>query len=210
MSPPCLGAILAGGRSRRFGSPKALSEVGGLTLVERARRALEEVVPEVILIVNEPELYTAVELPIECDEHPHQGPLGGIQTALLRAEERGLQGALCVACDMPFLPSTLLSALLREAESSGAAAVAPEGPDRVPEPLCAFYGGGSLPEILNRLARGERSLRALLAALDASILPLADVSRHGDPRVMFTNVNTPADRLLAEKGLRERSGTDGG
>lgn len=106
------GAVLAGGESSRYGSPKALATVGGVRIVDRVIRAVRQVTPDLILSANEPELFEGLGLPTYPDERPGLGPLGGIYTTLLRAREAGRPGILAVACDMPF-PSVRLLMLLR-------------------------------------------------------------------------------------------------
>ena len=49
-----LGAILAGGGSRRFGSPKTLARLHGTPLWKVAAGRLGEVCDEVVAIVNTP------------------------------------------------------------------------------------------------------------------------------------------------------------
>jgi molybdopterin-guanine dinucleotide biosynthesis protein A len=46
------GIILAGGKSSRYGSNKALVEVNGTRLIERAVRAMKTVFQQVILVTN--------------------------------------------------------------------------------------------------------------------------------------------------------------
>ena len=200
-----LGAILAGGRSRRFGSPKALAELCGKPVVGWVWEALREVVPCTVMIANESELAAVLPLPHRADLSPGHGPLSGVQAALRWAREEGCDGALCVACDMPLLASGLLREILRVAEQTGVAAVAPESIGFRPEPLCAFYSVAALPEVEQRIARGERAMMALLDALDAGRVPLAGVRRFGDPEMLFLNVNTPQDLQRAEQFMHSRA-----
>ncbi|MFW5951113.1 MAG: molybdenum cofactor guanylyltransferase, partial [Gemmatimonadota bacterium] len=109
------GVILAGGQSRRYGSPKALAEVGGARIIDRVRTALERTTTDVVLSANEPELFQDLGLPTFPDARPGLGPLAGIYTALLRAREAGRPGILVVACDMPFPCEPLLERLRRDA-----------------------------------------------------------------------------------------------
>lgn len=199
--PRALGVVLAGGASRRFGSPKALARVEGAYLAARAADALRGAGLEVVLAGDLAGAGPLLGLPSKADRWPGQGPLGGIHTALAWAEEVGAAGALCLACDLPFVAPALLRAILARAADSGALAVAPEGTrDGAPEPLCAWYSTRALSEVEARLARGERSLHALLAALGAARLPLEEVAAHGDPARLFLNVNTPADLRRAGGG----------
>ena len=48
-----LGAVLAGGQSSRFGSDKALAELGGATLLERAVDALSAWCEKVVVVGRE-------------------------------------------------------------------------------------------------------------------------------------------------------------
>lgn len=52
--PPLLGGLLVGGGSRRMGRPKALIEVGGISLAERAAAALAPHVERVVLLGGGP------------------------------------------------------------------------------------------------------------------------------------------------------------
>lgn len=200
---PPFAAILAGGESRRFGAPKALARVGGRRVVERVREAARAALPEVVLIANRPGLFAETGLPVRPDLLPGFGVLGGIHAALSWAEEEGRPGALCLACDLPFLPAGLLRALVARAAEGDADAVVPESTGRRGvEPLCAFYSVACRPVLEALHARGERRAVALLGELRTARLPLAAVRRWGDPEVVFLNVNTPEDhrRAVQEAG----------
>ena len=197
MSFSVLGAALAGGESSRFGSPKALAMVGGRTVVDRVVDALREVSPEVILIANDPRVVAAAA-PGRPDDTPGLGPLGGIVTALRRAESLGFPGALCVAADMPFVSAALLRLVLAEADP--ATAVVPESSGRRSfEPLCAYYPVAALPAAEAALVAGERAPHRLLERLDVRRVSLARVRTLGDPEILFFNINTREDLERAER-----------
>lgn len=195
-----LGVILAGGRSRRFGAPKALARVGGRRIVDRVRDALAAAVPRVVLVANEPGLFDDVGLPVRPDAVPGLGALGGVRTALRWAREEGMDGALVVACDLPFVSPALLRILAARAEATDADAVIPESRGRLGvEPLCAWYGVRALPVVDAMLQGGERRMGALLDRLRTARIPLAEVASAGDPLTLFLNVNTVEDLGTAER-----------
>jgi molybdopterin-guanine dinucleotide biosynthesis protein A len=202
-SPPSsavesLGAILAGGASRRFGAPKALAEVGGRRIVERVRDALAEAVGEIVLVANEPALFADLHLPTRGDRVAGLGALAGIDAALRWTMEMGRPGAICVACDMPFVSPALLREIAARAAAGDADAVVPEsGGRRGIEPLCAWYSARCLAAIERALASDDRSLAALVGAVRTERISIDDVRRFGDPDVIFLNVNTPGDHRRA-------------
>ena len=196
-----LGVIMAGGRNTRFGTHKALARVGGRRILDRVRAALVEVAPEIVLVANEPEVYGAAGLPLRGDVRPGTGVLGVILTALQWARERGRSGALVVACDMPFVPAALLREIAaRTAAQPAPDVVAPEsGGKRGVEPLCAWYGTGCIGAVERALDRDDRRVVAFFDEVRVERIPLEEVRRHGDPDVMFLNVNTPEERERAER-----------
>jgi molybdenum cofactor guanylyltransferase len=193
-----LAAILAGGRSRRFGTPKALADLHGRPLLRWVIDAVAAVLPEPVLITDAPDRFRAFGLPTRGDTVVGAGPLGGIHAALGWAAELGRPGALCVACDTPFVSPRLLRHLVDRFAGSRAALVAPEstGPLGV-EPLCAVYRLACLPELDRRLAAGEHALGGLVASLDTLRLPLAQVREVADPETIFFNVNTREQHAAA-------------
>lgn len=210
MSSTPFGAILAGGESRRFGSPKALATVGGVRIVDRVRGALAAVAPDLILIANDASLFVPLSLPLRPDALPGLGALGGIYTALLWAREAGREGALAVACDMPFLSPELLAHLLAERE--GADVVAPEsGGRRGIEPLCAYYATACIPAIERAIERGERQIVGFHGEVRVKRIPQEAVRGYGEPELLFLNVNTPeeyerAERIAAGRSAEARDG----
>lgn len=101
-----LGAVLAGGRSSRFGSDKSAALLDGRTLAEHAAATLARHADAVVVVGpgGLPDLPRA-----------GLGPLGGIAAALDHAAERGFDRVLTIGCDMPVLPAGLVEALLRRA-----------------------------------------------------------------------------------------------
>lgn len=216
------GAILAGGQNRRYGAHKALAQVAGQPILSRVVNALGAVLPDLILVANEPEIYAPAGLPMRSDARPGTGALGGVYTALLWAREAERPGILAVACDMPFLSPALLARLLEVAASGGAGGVmatgsttasgavglpdvvvpASEGPRGV-EPLCAYYSTRCIPAIEAELARGERHIIGFFTDVRVATLPLDEVHSFGRAETLFLNVNTPEERERAEVLARE-------
>jgi molybdopterin-guanine dinucleotide biosynthesis protein A len=199
-----LGAILAGGQSRRFGSPKALARVGGRTIAERVRDAIREAVGNAVLITNEPELFADLHLPARPDLHPGAGPVAGIEAALRWAEEERRLGALVAACDMPFLDPRALRLLVdaRGANPSPDAVLFRAEAGRNP-PLCAWLSVRCLPAAERVLAGDDRSVHALLSSVATRWVPREEAARFRDPAATFFNVNTPDDLRHAEQIARE-------
>lgn len=198
-----LGAILAGGRNSRYGSHKALAEVGGERIVLRVRAALEAVAEPVVLVANEPGVYAPLGLPMRPDARAGLGPLGGIHTALLWARELDAPAAVAVACDMPFVPAELLRWLAAAARETGDGAppdvVVPESTSRRGmEPLCALYTVRCLEAIESRADAGDLRMVGFFDDVLVRRLPLEQVRRLGDPEVLFMNVNTPEERARAD------------
>ena len=99
-----LGAVLAGGRSSRFGSDKAAADWRGTTLADHAAAAISPYVEATVMVG----FGGFADLP-----RPGLGPLGGVAGALGHAARQGYDTVLTTACDMPRLPDGLVDGLLR-------------------------------------------------------------------------------------------------
>lgn len=192
-----LAAILAGGRSRRFGADKSAARVGGLPMVARVREAAARVADEVVLVSSRP-VAGAEEAPRIPDRVPGLGPLGGLHSALHEARDRGLGAVLLLACDLPLVSAELLDALVRA--RGGAAALAPLDREGVPQVLCSVWDVATLSVAEDRLAGDDRSLQALFREVGGEGVGLEALGRDAGRDLL--NVNTPEEwnraRRLAE------------
>ena len=107
MSRRLLGAVLAGGRSSRFGTDKAEALWQGKPLVQHALDALRPLVDDVVLCGR---AYGGA-LAIPDRPEAGMGPLAGLNAALHHAAAQGFAAVLCVGCDTPLLPAALLERL---------------------------------------------------------------------------------------------------
>jgi molybdenum cofactor guanylyltransferase len=160
------GVLLVGGASTRFGSPKALAQLGGETLAERAWRLLGDACDERLAVGKPDEL--ELPFPVLGDEADVRAPLAGLRTGL-RAASHDL--VVVVPVDMPLLTVEALHAL---ADACRDAAIPQTGP------LPGVYRRG----VEERFGPGL-SLRDAIAPLDVVVVDL-------DERVL-ANVNTPSD-----------------
>ncbi|MBH0114204.1 molybdenum cofactor guanylyltransferase [Novosphingobium sp. YJ-S2-02] len=98
-----LGAVLAGGQSQRFGSDKALAEIGGRTLLSRAVDSLAGWCDHVLVIGRESgPAPTVPDWP-----HAGMGPLAGLAAALRYAQDQGYAQVLTIPVDAVGLPEDL-------------------------------------------------------------------------------------------------------
>jgi molybdopterin-guanine dinucleotide biosynthesis protein A len=176
------GFVLAGGKSSRMGSDKALLPFQGRALVEHIAAQVLQAAGNVTL-VGDPARYSYFGYPVIKDKYPGRGPLSGIHAALT---ESRAGWNLIVACDMPEITSEFLATLLERAERGTARAVIPAGPSGRPEPLCAAYHSRAAHAIQAALDRDIRKVMDGLAGLEIDLWQLGD-SRY------FHNLNTPGE-----------------
>ena len=102
-----LGAILAGGQSRRFGSDKAEALFEGKALLDHVADALRPQCAELVIAGREwPGLTNVADIP-----EAGLGPLGGLAGALDYAQRTGFDAVLSCGCDLLGIPSDLAKQL---------------------------------------------------------------------------------------------------
>ncbi len=192
------GAVLAGGKSLRFGKNKALQHFRGKRFIELAIESLRPFCDPVTVVVNDLEPYRNLGVRLAMDIIPHQGPLGGLHTALLFSPS---EWVMVKATDMPFLVPALASLLIGESE--GFDAVVPEL-NGFFEPLLALYNRRCLTAITRQLEQPEKR-QTIGFYRKIRLRSVAEEEwRKVDPDgLSFKNVNTPSD--LAEIDGFERS-----
>ncbi|HET7583648.1 MAG TPA: molybdenum cofactor guanylyltransferase [Gemmatimonadaceae bacterium] len=192
----CVGVILAGGQALRYGGrPKGLERVGGERVIDRVADALAQASDDLLLIANDPGAGRWLPgVRVASDVRPGCGGLGGVHAALVHAGA----STLVVAWDMPFVPPALLRDL-RALGADGDVAVPESASRRGVEPLCAFYTPACIAPIERSLDAGDRRVITFFDAVRVARLPLDAVRTHGDPELLFFNVNTPSDLAIAER-----------
>ena len=171
--------------------------LGGRRIAEHVLSALRAVTTTQLIVANDSA--AARWFPgarIIADDTPGLGPLAGIASALQAA---GGAAVLVVAWDMPFVTPALLGELRARGERGASAVVPVHGTGARVEPLCAWYGAGSLQTCRALLDAGERRAVALFEALTEAVAIGDDaLARFGDASRLFTSVDTPV--RLAELG----------
>ena len=192
------GVILAGGRSRRFGSNKALSRLGDRTVLEHVIASLHPLCDPITIIAKEREPYLPFGLPVVADTFEASGPIAGLATAL----QLNRSGLVVVAgCDLPFIKTALLRHLLSLLEDYDA--VVPYYPDRF-QPLCALYRPGCLPFLMEMMEERKRNLQGLFRKIKTRKIAPQELAPY-DPEKVFFNINTPSDLETASRMMKEGS-----
>jgi molybdopterin-guanine dinucleotide biosynthesis protein A len=182
-------AVLAGGRSRRMGAPKALVALGGAPLIARPLAAARAAGLEAAVVAKPDSRLPPLDVPVWTEPATPAHPLCGLIAALAHGP------VVAVACDQPWLEPALLAAL---AAHDGPAVGEVAG--RL-EPFPGRYDPAQLPVLREALA-SEASLRRTLERLSPARL---DLAAFGDPLRLVASLNTPEDLAAAERELGARA-----
>lgn len=193
------GVILAGGKSRRFGTNKALSIFQKEHLIERLVRSIRDVTHELVLVTNEPDEYAFLGLRMVGDIMPDCGSLGGIYTGL---NAMTTSHGIFVACDMPFVRASFLTYILTFIDAHDV--IVPLSNNGL-EPLCAVYGKACISPIETNLQAGRLKIISFFDQVRVRTVT-AEETPLFDPHMLF-NVNTREDyeealRLLKDEEVR--------
>jgi molybdopterin-guanine dinucleotide biosynthesis protein A len=181
------GFILLGGKSSRYGSNKALVEIGGVRLIDRVAGVMKSIFHRVVLLTNTPEEYTYLRMPMVEDLVKGFGPMGGIYTGLMTLPD---EFGFFVACDMPFLSESLIRHMVEVRGDFDA--VVPRM-DWMLEPLHALYTKKCLPVIQEAVGRNQHQILKCFARLRVRYVDEEEL-RLWDPDLRsFFNINNPQD-----------------
>jgi len=185
IQPGSTGFILAGGKSSRMGADKAFLELGGKTLLERARGLVADVCGKVAIVGDRARFGPdAIE-----DIFPDSGPLGGIHAALT-ATRSDLN--LVLAVDTPFLEPKFLRWMLHRAATTHAIVTVPRLAAGY-QPLCAVYRRSFKGFAEEALKNGKFKIDPLYAKVRTCPVADAELNQLAFDSRMFDNLNTRAE-----------------
>ena len=178
--------ILAGGKSSRMGSNKALLDFGGKPLIALLVDRIRPLTDQILISSNDTSCYKFLNIPVIPDHYQGHGPLAGLHAAMLWID---CTLYIAIACDLPNLQAPLLHKLISLAEGYDAAI--PRTSDGLAHPLCAVYSRTCLPALEDSLLKGtNRVLTVLESALSIRwVEPNEGQFKDTD----LANINTPED-----------------
>ena len=115
-----LGAILAGGKSKRMGKDKLFLKLNNMRLIDHTIKKVKKYLKELIIVTNqENEFFIKNNLITVKDCIDGQlGPLVGILTAMKWAKENSTNCSWIASfpCDTPFFPEEIISKFIEESK----------------------------------------------------------------------------------------------
>jgi molybdenum cofactor guanylyltransferase len=179
--------IIAGGRSSRFGSDKALYPYRGRPLIEWVIEAVRPAIPEIFIAADDAERFAYLGLPCYPDEIPGMGSLGGVYTALRRA---GTGRVFVVACDMPSLSTDLVRHMAALSTAFDVTVPLVRGEF---EPLHAVYARPCIGHVEKCIHEGRRRIISFFEHVSVRSVTEEEIRRYGEPDRLFMNINYPED-----------------
>lgn len=193
--------VLAGGDSKRLGSPKALLDFCGQSLIERIVERLKNIFDEITVVTDRPELYHGLPVRLTGDllTEEQKSPLRGIHAGLSVSD---LPYQFVVACDMPLLNLELIAYMSQFAADYDA--VVPRI-DNYFQPLHAFYNRTCIEIIEKQVRKGCYKVTNFYSELEIRFINATEIKLFDPEQESFININTWPDydrtlKVLSEKG----------
>lgn len=179
-----VGILLAGGLSRRFGSPKAFAKVGSQTFYENVLCALQAACDEIVIVSRDellplfPEELTVIT---DLAEVAGKGPLAGIYSVM---KFRPADAYLVLPCDMPFIGPAETIALKQLADKAKDITAVQTENEKIP--LFSIWNGNFAEELGLAIGNGKLSVLDFLSEMQTDWIDAALI--HPDNQ-KFRNIN---------------------
>ncbi len=190
--------ILAGGDSKRFGSPKALLKLEDKPIIELIASRLKECFGEIIVVTNQPELF----------QHMKVRLTGDVITSCKKSSLRGLHAGLyysshkrnfVIACDMPFVNLELIKYMHAYTENHH---IVVPCVDNYLQPLYAFYSKECFDTIEKNLRAGKLKIADLYKEFDVKYIPKEIIYNFDPEEKVFFNINTHHDYAKVQENIK--------
>lgn len=182
--------LLSGGKSVRMGSPKALLEVNGCTLLDTVAQAGTGFDVR-ILSVNDDSIPTPDGFVRCADVYPGCGPMAGIHAALASTDCDALVTA---PCDAPYYCAELASFLRDQFDPTLDAMVLVDHDGRA-QPLSGVYSRSCLPVLEEHLRAGKLKMMWMLESMKLRKIALPENLGEW----VFMNLNTMEELKAFQK-----------
>lgn len=189
--PKLYGLVLAGGKSTRMGTDKALIEFHGKPQQQHAIELLEASCEKVYISSRDETQSDEIDRPSISDKFIGLGPYGGILSAFMKEPNVAW---LVIAIDLPFLDESTIHNLVEHRNSSKLATCFIDPKNEFPEPLISIWEPKAYPQMLDFLSKGYSCPRKVLINSDVELITERDAKA-------LTNVNTPEEHNEALKLL---------
>ncbi len=225
MQRPTLSVIiLAGGRSQRMGTDKALlKSPDGTPLIARTIQVARELTEDVGVVEGVGDRYQSALSPkLTTQVHfvPEQTAKGPLHGFALGWTQTDADWCLLLACDLPYLESqplqewwvwlishqasqqSLASLVQKSIAQEIARSDIQKSVTKKWEPLCGFYHRRSLPSLTRYLSdHNLRSSNQRYPSFQGWLAGLSIAAYTAFPQAMLFNCNTPADWAEARRNI---------
>lgn len=184
--------ILAGGKSSRFGSNKAMYKIEQKPMLEKIVEKLETSFHKIYIIGNKKQDFKGIKGKVEylTDVIPDKGPLGGLYTGLSKSDS---QFNYLQACDMPFICGDYLKFMKKyiKADSEYEAYI-PEK-DGYLEPFVGIYSKNIKEDILKLIKKDQLNFDYLFNKINIKKISEEEIEKVAEPKRLFFNINRKED-----------------
>ena len=178
------GGVLAGGKSSRFGSNKAMQVFQGKTFLQRDIDLLGALCAEVMISSNMENAwnYSGSGKAVIPDVYPDSGPLAGIYSLLMQCKTPYM---LVLTCDMPAMSEAVLKQMTQH---PGNDAVCWQFPNGALSPFPMLVCKNCLPALKESLDAKQLQVKKFLMQVETLLLEITK-----DEEIYFSNINTIED-----------------
>ena len=193
--------VLAGGKSRRFGSSKSSARFDNKNLIDIALELAFKICNRIIVIHGNEKVPLPKNIKSYPDIYYSKGPLGGIHGALFFSETKYV---VVLPVDMPLLSPAIYKHLISNIKKDKpVAAISKKGL----EPLVSIWSRQNIPMIEQFIKEDKLSIWSCMEQLSAVRIDFTELYPE-IPDDCFYNINTKEDLELLKKSRNDAKMND--
>ena len=194
-----LGAVLAGGKSQRFGEDKSQVKLNGKLLIDYILSEIIDEFKEILIVSNKQIKFNNYEnISLINDFKKDQGPLGGVLSAMKWAKEKNnkYEWISTFPVDTPFFKKEILQKFLSEINSEESKLFFIKS-NNTRHNIFGIWSIDLMKKLEDDLNEGQRKVEVWANSVGVKIINMEFINK--DP---FFNINTKEDLKKAEEILK--------
>mgnify|MGYP001234293117 FL=1 len=191
-----LGAVLAGGKSQRFGEDKSQVKLNGKLLIDYILSEIIDEFKEILIVSNNQIKFKNYEnISLINDFKKDQGPLGGVLSAMKWAKEKNnkYKWISTFPVDTPFFKKEILQKFLSEINSEESKLFFIKS-NNTRHNIFGIWSIDLMKKLEDDLNKGQRKVEAWANSVGVKIINMEFINQ--DP---FFNINTKEDLEKAKE-----------